>query len=511
MRSTSTLIVLGLITVGLGSAAWLVASQRDLHDRLAVTSPALATGFVVVTSCAAIGLTSIGIWQFVRFSRPPKPPVKAPSDIIEAAEAQATRAELNVEKISDEATQQSLRNEIATIRTDAQHRRFHVVIFGTGSAGKTSLINALLGREVGKTEATIGTTAHGENHAYGLDDVDGSVILTDTPGLSDIGSGGVEREREARNLAARADLLLFILDHDLIRSEQEPMIALIKQGKRSIVILNKIDRLIESDRQAILTKLRERLRGLVKPEDIVAVAASPRPLPVRVMGENGQVTTIYEPETVDLDALHVRLAAILASEGDALRAGNLLLRAHLVSKAARDQISRERDARAKKVVEKFQWVTASTVFLNPIPALDLMATGAVQFQMINELAGVYSVEVSSSHLKTIAGQMVQTLLKLGIVEAASSLIAGIFKSSIVGYAAGGGIQGATMAYLTHISGLTFIEYFQRGQTWGDGGLEAALNRQFHLHSRADFLKEFAHQTVDRLKHKLFDETKQNAG
>ena len=466
---------------------------------------------MIVTSIAAIGFTSLGLWQFVRLTRPPKPPIEAPQDIIEAAQAQAARAEVNVEQIHDESTQKALREEIATIRADAQQRRFHVVIFGTGSAGKTSLINAMLGREVGKTEATIGTTEHGENHVYTLDDVDGVVILTDTPGLSEIGVGGVQREREARELAARADLLLFILDHDLIRSEQVPMTALIRQGKRSIVALNKVDRLTEPDQLAIVSKLRERLRGLVKSEDIVSISAAPRPTPVRVIDAEGRVTTVYEPEPANLDALHVRLAAILDQEGDALRAGNLLLRAHLVSKAARDQISRERDLRAKKVVEKFQWVTASTVFINPIPALDLMATGAVQFQMISELANVYGVEVSSSHLKTIAGQMVQMLLKLGLVEAASSLIAGVFKSTIVGYAAGGSIQAATMAYLTHISGLTFIEYFQRGQTWGDGGLEAALNRQFHLHSRAEFLKGFAYQTVDRIKHKLFDETKQNVG
>ena len=55
--------------------------------------------------------------------------------------------------------------------------------------------------------------------------------------------------------------------------------------------------------------------------------------------------------------------------------------------------------------------------------------------------------------------MVQMLLKLGLVEAATSLIAGLFKSTLVGYAAGGAVQAVTMAYLTHVSGQTFAEYF----------------------------------------------------
>ena len=62
---------------------------------------------------------------------------------------------------------------------------------------------------------------------------------------------------------------------------------------------------------------------------------------------------------------------------DSLRAGNLLLRAHLIGKRAQDVLSSERDSRARAVVEKFQWITAATVFTNPIPARDLMATGAI--------------------------------------------------------------------------------------------------------------------------------------
>ena len=48
------------------------------------------------------------------------------------------------------------------------------------------------------------------------------------------------------------------------------------------------------------------------------------------------------------------------------------------------------------------------------------------------------------------------------------------------------------------TGLTFAEYFRRGQNWGDGGMQAALVRQFDLNSRAEFLQEFAKQALDRV-------------
>jgi hypothetical protein len=106
----------------------------------------------------------------------------------------------------------------------------------------------------------------------------------------------------------------------------------------------------------------------------------------------------------------------------------------------------------------------------------------------------------------IGTQMIQMLLKLGLVEATTSLIAGIFKSSLVGYAAGGAVQAVSMAYLTHISGETFADYFRRGQTWGDGGLQAALIHQFDLTSRAEFLQEFAKQAVQKVSSKLLHGT-----
>ena len=498
MRTSRFLLPFLVVVVALTVVAWLMVTVGDMHDRLARHSIWVARGFIAMAGVLTVVSTIAAARFFWKASRPDRPPPLAPQDVVKAAEIQAEKAELVIAQVQDESSRAELQGEIAELRSDRDIRRFHVVIFGTGSAGKTSLINALLGEHVGKTEAVIGTTEHGETHTQTIEGVEGTVILTDTPGLSDIGAGGPEREREARDLAARADLLLFVVDNDLIRSEFDPLAALARQGKRSIVAFNKIDRYTDEDRNAILDKLRERLKGIVPSKDVIAIAASPRPMIVKVKRADGSFETIQEVEPPDINALEERIEAVLASEGDSLRAGNLLLRAHLISKKAQEQLTLERDKRSQAVVDKFQWITAATVFTNPIPALDLMATGAVQFQMISEIAGVYGVELSTSHVKMIGGQMVQTLLKLGMVEAATSLIAGLFKSTLVGYAAGGAVQCVSMAYLTHISGLTFREYFAKGQSWGDGGMQAALVRQFDLNSRADFLQEFAKQAIDKV-------------
>jgi len=502
-RPSTIYATVAILVLGIGLAAWLVTSVTELHDRFARHSTGLGLAFLALLVVLLAVLTFFVcrlVWQARSLAH--EKDVRAPDDMVQAAAVQTQQAEGVIRQVGNESAKLELNQELSELRAGHERREFHVVVFGTGSAGKTSLINALLGREAGKTEAIMGTTQKGENHTYAMEGVDGTVYLTDTPGLSEIGTGGAQRERDARDLAARADLLVFVLDNDLIRTEYEPLAALVRQGKRSIVVLNKTDRLTDTDRDAILAKLRERLRGLVGPDAVVACAAAPRPIPVRVQRPDGSIETTLEDQPPDLAALRARIAEILRREGDTLRAGNLLLRAHLLSRKAQDQLARERDLRARDVIEKFQWITAGTVFANPFPALELVANGAVQFQMISELAGVYGVQVSTAHVRMIGGQMIQMLLKLGLVETATSLIAGLFKSTLVGYAAAGAVQGVSMAYLTHISGEAFVEYFSRGQTWGDGGMQAALVRQFDLTSRTEFLQEFAKQALKRVSHQF---------
>jgi small GTP-binding protein len=417
-------LTLTIAVVVMGLSAWLLSSLTELHDRFAQHSQGLGVAFLI----ALLVLLAVGTLWASRLIRPGGAvaggATGVPSDVITAATVQTDQAEDMIRQVEDASARMELNRELNDLRAGQYRREFHVVVFGTGSAGKTSLINALLGREEGKTKSTMGTTQRGESHTYAMQGVEGVVYLTDTPGLSDLGEAGSVREREARELAVRADLLVFVLDHDLVRTEYEPLAALVRQGKRSIVFYNKTDRFTDADSAAILAKLRERLRGLVAPSDIVAGAAAPRAIPVHTQRPDGSTETVLEAQSPELAALRARIAQILQGEGDALRAGNLLLRAHLLSRKAQDQLVIERDRAAQAVIEKFQWITAGTVFANPFPALELVANGAVQFQMISELAGVYGVQISTSHVRMIGGQMIQMLLKLGLVETATSLVAG---------------------------------------------------------------------------------------
>jgi uncharacterized protein len=146
-------------------------------------------------------------------------------------------------------------------------------------------------------------------------------------------------------------------------------------------------------------------------------------------------------------------------------------------------------------------LAAVTAFANPVLALGPMAAGAVQMRMLSEIAAVYDVRLSSEYIEQVGRQMVQTLFKLGVAEAAASVLGGLIKFNPIGFMAGGVVQAVTMAYLTRLTGGSFLDYIEHGQTWGEGGMQAALNRHLEATRHTDWLMHLAETILHRLLRK----------
>ena len=353
---------------------------------------------------------------------------------------------------------------------------FRVVVLGTGPVGKTSLINAMLGRTVGETGAAMGTTRVGQAHTHRVDGVDGTLLLTDTPGLGEAGTEGAAREDEAIDLATHADLLVFVVDHDLTRGDCSTISELALRGKRLIVTLNKKDRFVEADRNAVIARParaargsggRRRHRGGRR-----CPGAGPGPCQeARRNHGNRAGTRPARPRRP-----RITCGGRARARGRRLARGQSATRGP-IARAGRARPHRPRSrAQAAAIVEKHQWLAAVTAFANPVIALGPMAVGAVQLRMLSEMAAVYEARLSAEFVEKVGNQMAQTLLKLGVAEMAASVLAGFFKFNPLGFAAGGLVQAVTMGYLTRLTGASFIEYLERGQSWGEGGMHRALSR-----------------------------------
>jgi hypothetical protein len=488
---------------------WLVENLSRLYGIVSWTSPLLGNLLLLLLIVLIGALIAAFVYYVVLFQGTPKRSrqqqgrqVQIPEAKTEAAEETLKAVQKQVGQIQDEVARQALLSRSREIETALSRGELQVVVFGTGSAGKTSLVNAIIGRMVGKVDAPMGTTEVGETYTLKLKGLNRKILITDTPGILEAGVAGTEREQLARQLATEADLLLFVVDNDLRRSEYEPLRALAEIGKRSLIVLNKTDLYLDSDKEIILARLRERVRSFIASTDVVAIAANPQSVTL----ENGE---LLEPEP-DILPLLRRMAAVLRAEGEDLVADNILLQSQRLGEEARKLIDAQRRRQAEKVVERFQWIGAGVVSVTPLPVVDLLATAAVNAQMVVEIGRIYGSELNLERGRELALSLAKTLASLGIVKGAIQLLSTALQLNVATFIIGRVIQGVTAAYLTRIAGKSFIEYFRHDQDWGDGGITEVVQRQFQLNRRDEFVKAFVTEAIARVIKPLTDKSEVEA-
>lgn len=205
-----------------------------------------------------------------------------------------------------------------------------------------------------------------------------------------------------------------------------------------------------------------------------------------------------------------RMAAVLRAEGEDLVADNILLQSQRLGEEARKLIDTQRRRQADKVVERFQWIGAGVVSVTPLPVVDLLATAAVNAQMVVEIGRIYGCELNLERGRELAVSLAKTLASLGIVKGAIQLLSTALQLNIGTFIIGRAIQGVTAAYLTRIAGKSFIEYFRHDQDWGDGGITEVVQRQFQLNRRDEFVKAFVQEAIARVINPLTDNSEAEA-
>jgi len=495
-----SLLVLGCTGLVISFIVPLLDRIIQIYQLVATSSPILA-GFVVILVIGLLAGLFFILWRYLRLfqSEPskPRPIPEVSTDKIEAAQDSLEALEKQVEQIQDEVMRRSLSEQTEQLKQNFIRQELRVVVFGVGSAGKTSLVNGLLDlslQEVitrGAVGATMGTTQLGMVYApVRFQNLDVPMQITDCPGILEASVLGGDREQEARQIATEADLIVFVVDDDLRRSEYEVLKALAEIGKRTILAFNKIDRLTKSDREIIQTSLRSRVLDFIAPADVVAIAASPSPITL----DTGEV---IDPKP-KIQPLLARILDILSYEGDELVADNVLLRSQRLTEETREALSQQQQMEAEKVVEKFQWLVVGVVFATPLPVVDMLATAAINAQMVVEIGKVYGCEINIDRGKELANSLTRTLVSLGIVKGVVQIITTVISVTVVGLVLKATIQSVTAAYLTRIAGKSFIEYFSRDRDWGDGGIAEVVQRQFQLNRRDEFLKAFVQDAVNRI-------------
>lgn len=380
-----------------------------------------------------------------------------------------------------------------------EHGHLHLAVFGRVSTGKSSLLNALIGEQAFSVSPLHGETRHSSMQAWNEVEA-GGVFLIDTPGLDE--SGGEDREAMAREVAGRADLVVFVLDSDITDTELQALRTLLAQGRPVIVALNKTDLFTSDERAALLQSIREKTTGIVEADKIIAVAAQPRPQTIVEIDEHGGELTSERPREPDIDVLRLRLWEILDAEGKTLAALNASLFASDLSDQVGRRILAARRELGDKLVRTYCVGKGIAVAFNPVPVADLFAAAFIDVGMVVHLSRVYDLPLSRRE----AGSLVKV-----IVAEAAALMGTVwalhFVSSALKVGTAGlstlitaGAQGAIAYYSTYVVGQVAAEYLGHGKSWGDGGPKHVVQQILDSLDRDTVLRDAKREIQARLGH-----------
>ena len=125
----------------------------------------------------------------------------------------------------------------------SEHRCGMVAVIGRPNVGKSTMINAVMGRKVSIVTAKPQTTRHRILAVHS--GADAQIIFVDTPGLHRKAGKAMNRlmNRTAANALADADVVLFVSDATHWTTEDEDVLKRLRQVSAPVVaVLNKIDK-----------------------------------------------------------------------------------------------------------------------------------------------------------------------------------------------------------------------------------------------------------------------------
>ncbi|HWM29673.1 MAG TPA: GTP-binding protein [Woeseiaceae bacterium] len=408
------------------------------------------------------------------------------------------------ELIEDSRLPPGIRESLARDYADVQamldkleHGHLHIAAFGRVSTGKSSLLNALIGEQKFTVSPLHGETLTSSMQPWSEVEA-GGVFLIDTPGLDE--AGGEGRERLAKEVANRSDLVIFVLDGDITESERVSLETLLRQGRPVLVALNKKDLYNKDELDALLQAVRRKTAGLVTARDVIAVAADPRPQTVVEIDEQGAEVESQRPQKRDIEQLKLRLWEIFEAEGKTLAA----LNASLFAADLSDQVGRRiLDARREigdRVVRTYCIAKGIAVAFNPVPVADLFAAAFIDVGMVVHLSKVYDLPLSrreaGSLVRVIAAEaaaLMGTVWALHFVS--SALKVGTLGLSTIVTA---GAQGAIAWYSTYVVGRVAAEYLSHGKSWGEGGPKRVVKEILDSLDRDTVLQEARREIRARL-------------
>ncbi len=251
-----------------------------------------------------------------------------------------------------------------------KNRKLRIGVFGKAGVGKSTILNSILNNDYFKTGILNGSTKEIKTkEIYLKKNTIKSCELIDYPGF-DICNSTNNNQTDITEL----DLIIFIIAGDPNRNEIQKLTSLINNGKKLIIIFNKVDTFTTNDIKTISLKIKKNL-----PLD--------QKVPIFI---NANKNNLKE-----------YLFNLLEEIGENLLIVNTFqLVEKLIIKIKENRLIK-RKKEAQTIIGKFATIKASTVALNPLILIDMAGSFALDTVLIKELSKIYGLRVKSKSARKL--------------------------------------------------------------------------------------------------------------
>ncbi len=267
-----------------------------------------------------------------------------------------------------------------------KEKKIRIGVYGKSGVGKSSVLNSLLEKDIFKTNIINGTTREIKSELWSLkDQTISSIELLDFPGFDFC---NIKFSDKVYSCINHSDLVLFLVSGDLNRNELNKINSLIKDGKKIIIVLNKIDLFHKNDLKEIMENIQSKL-----PED----------LNIPIIPNNGKYLKNY-------------LTKIINQYGEIFLTLNSLQLADKLFLKIKEQRLKRRQKLAQSTIGKFSTLKASAVALNPFILFDVAGSFALDTALISELSKIYGFKLKGESTRKIFKNISINNFCLGVTQ-----------------------------------------------------------------------------------------------
>ncbi len=375
------LIAVGVILITILLLLFIFSATRsalEVWDRLQQLPPALFYTYIALIASGVL----FSLWIIYKLLRPASLNQKSQNE--EVSEESILKELDHAEETGMDIA--AMRREIEVLQERKNAGTIHVALFGDVSTGKSSIVKALLPDAKLEINVRGGSTQEVKEYTWKSTSGD-QLVLTDLPGRNEAEG---DLDVLAQEEAIRAQIVVYVTDSDLSRTQFNDIQQLKSFGKPLLVALNKSDRFSDEDKQLI----QERFREYFPDESIRLVFVQ--------SGGEEEVLKIY-PDGREEKIIRERranvseLAQALQDEIDTQSGMLETLRDASVFVLVKQKLDNAkvgfRDEKAESIIKNSTRKAVLGALAAISPGSDLVIQGVLGTQMVKQLCALYDVPV----------------------------------------------------------------------------------------------------------------------